>query len=237
MNDGNEKNPMSNNNLLWTSVGRKLITGITGLAMVAFLIVHLIGNFTLFGGPDTFNAYAHFLENLAHGWFVKLADAGLLAFVFLHMVAAIRVRASKSKARKSAYIVESHAGGASKKTASSMGMLISGCALFLFIILHIMHFKYGNTEKITVHGEEMRDLYSLVIHEFKQIPQVMLYVAFMLGLGMHLKHGIWSALQSLGATRPHLAQALYKVSGLLGIFMALGFLLLPVAIYFFFELP
>ena len=228
---------MSKKTILCTSVGRKLITGVTGLAMVAFLIIHLIGNFTLFGGPEAFNSYAHFLESLGHGVVVIIADLGLLLFVLMHMVAGIQVRMSRGRARTSPYSVDGNAGGNSRKTASSMGMMISGVALLLFIILHIMHFKFGDTQTVVHHGTEMRDLYALVVSEFKQIPQVMLYVIFMFGLGMHLKHGVWSALQSLGATRPNLADALYKVSSLLGIFLAIGFLLLPVIIYFFFELP
>lgn len=224
--------------LWWSSVGRKWITGITGLALVLFLVIHLIGNLTLFAGAEVFNAYAHFLETAGHGMLIRVAEAGLLLFFGGHAVAGIRVALSKGRARPIGYAVDATKGGPSKKTASSMGMIISGSALLLFLILHVAHFKYGTTRMIPMaDGHQMRDVYSLVVSEFQKFPQMILYVTFMLGLAMHLRHGVWSALQSVGAIKPRLLPAVYCGGALFGGLLATGFLLLPIIIFFFFPKP
>jgi succinate dehydrogenase / fumarate reductase cytochrome b subunit len=221
----------------WTSVGRKWMTGITGLALVLFLVIHLVGNLTLFASPEVFNSYAHFLETAGHGMLLKVSEVGLLAFFAVHIAASVRVTLSKAKARPTGYQVEASKGGPSKKTSSSLWMIISGSALLLFVILHVAHFKYGNTETVVVHGEEMRNIYKLVVSEFKQFPQVLLYVLFMGGLAMHLRHGVWSALQSVGAIKPRLLPAVYCGGAIFGVLLATGFLLLPLIIFFFFPTP
>lgn len=222
---------------LCSSVGRKLLTGVTGLALVAFLIVHLLGNFTLFGGPDMFNSYAHFLENVGHGVVIYAAEAGLILIFVLHIVTTLQVRASKAKARSQGYVVSGDAGGASRKTSSSMYMALTGSLLLAFVVLHVMHFKYGPKDMVMLHGEEVKDLYSLVVSEFKSFPMVVLYVTAMAMLGMHLRHGVWSALQSLALTKPSLSRPLYVGGAAFGVVLAVGFLLLPLIIFFFFEAP
>ena len=69
--------------IAWSSVGKKLISGINGLGLVLFVIVHLGGNLLIFVGADAFNAYAHFLEHLLHGAFIYIAEAGLISEVLL----------------------------------------------------------------------------------------------------------------------------------------------------------
>jgi succinate dehydrogenase / fumarate reductase, cytochrome b subunit len=222
----------------WSSVGRKWITGITGLALVLFLVVHLIGNLTLFAGPEVFNAYAHFLETAGHGMLIVVAEVGLVAFFGFHAVAGIRVALSRGKARPVGYAVDASKGGPSKKSTSSMWMVVSGTALLVFLILHVAHFKFGQTEMIKLaDGHEMRNVYKLVVSEFQKFPQMALYVTFMFGLGMHLRHGVWSALQSIGAIKPRLLPAVYCGGALFGVLLAAGFLLLPIIIFFFFPKP
>jgi succinate dehydrogenase / fumarate reductase cytochrome b subunit len=221
----------------WSSIGKKVINGITGLLLVGFLIAHLIGNLTLLAGPDVFNAYAHFLTHLAHGAFLIVAEIGLLAVIVFHMISAVSVRLSKYRARGSRYAVNGNAGGPSKKTFASKYMLVSGVLLLVFVVFHIIHFKFGPDYKVMVKGTEMRDLYTLVLQEFKQLPMVILYVAAMIFLALHLKHGVWSGFQSMGWSRRNGLSALYVGGMVFGILLALGFLLLPIIIYLFFDAP
>ena len=94
---------MTCNCKMWSSVGRKLLTGITGIVLVIFLIGHLVGNLTIFAGRDVFNSYAHFLATAMHGAFIYLAEAGLLFFFGTHIVSAVRVQMSRRKARSKAF--------------------------------------------------------------------------------------------------------------------------------------
>lgn len=225
-----------------SSVGKKLITGITGLALVGFLVVHLIGNLLLLLGPDAFNHYAHWLHGLGHGAVVPLMELGLLGFFLFHTVTGIRIWLSKRGARKASYAVASNAGGNSRKTVASRTMILSGLFMLAFVVLHVIHFKFGpdSGERYTYidsHGEEMRDLYILVVEEFKKVPMVMLYVGAMVLLGLHLRHGVWSALQSLGVANPKLTPVLYTFGFVLSLVLAIGFLVLPLWILFFFPDP
>jgi succinate dehydrogenase / fumarate reductase cytochrome b subunit len=222
-----------NHSPLWSSIGRKFITGITGLLLVGFLVVHLIGNTLLLVGADAFNHYAHFLETAMHGGLMIGAEIGLLAVIGFHIVAAFKVQLSKRRARTTQYAETAFAGGNSKKSISSLNMIITGSVLLIFLVLHIIHFKYGPKEMIHVHdGTEIKDLYGLVVHEFKNPLMVVLYMAVMVMLGSHLKHGIWSAFQSIGATRKSTLPVITAVGIAVAIILAIGFLLIPLLVMF-----
>jgi succinate dehydrogenase / fumarate reductase cytochrome b subunit len=201
-----------------------------------FVIIHLAGNLTLFAGPEPFNAYAHFLKTFLHGSFIYFAEAGLLLFFGVHIVSGIQVALLKFKARPVPYRVSANAGGPSQKSAASVGMIISGLALLVFVVLHVAHFKYGPAEDagyITqAHGTPMRDVYRLVIEEFNKPIPAFGYAFFMLGLGLHLRHGFWSAFQSLGFGSRRLTPILQGVGVVVAILLAIGFVGLPLYIYF-----
>ena len=221
---------------LWaSSVGKKVVAGITGLGMVLFVIIHLVGNFTLFLGAEAFNGYTYFLEHLLHGAFVYVAEAGLLLFFLSHIAAGISLTIRKGRARDVGYEVEGDAGGPSQKNAASLTMIFSGIALLIFIVVHLFHFKFGpgETQGYTtmIDGKPARDLYLLVIEEFNKPLPTFSYVAFMLFLGLHLRHGFASAFQSLGAASPRLTPVIRATGILLAILLTVGFLLLPLYIY------
>ncbi len=216
-----------------SSVGRKFTMAVTGLGGVLFITVHLIGNLTLLMGSDAFNGYAHFLEGLMHGIFIHIAEAGLILLLLAHAISGIWVYINKRRARDSRYAVAADAGGISRKTISSRAMIVTGPLLLVFIVLHIMHFKYGPHYTTVVHGQEMRDLYRLVVEEFHKPLITALYVLVMIILGSHLRHGIWSAIQSLGATRPSLITPLFRLSLVISIILAFGFIYIPIHVMLF----
>lgn len=227
------------------SVGRKILTGVTGIALTGFLIVHLAGNLTLFtidysNADNAFNRYAHFLHEL--GLLLIVAEIGLLAIFLIHAYLGIAIYLRKRKTRPEAYKQFKTRGGASKQGFSSRTMIVTGILLLLFTVSHVNHFKFGPgwsgeaeyTQVVNVGGEEtqIRDLSKLVGETFQDPIYVIVYVAIMILLGFHLRHGIWSALQSLGAMNKKLTPVIYAIAGILGILIALGFLLLPIWIYF-----
>jgi succinate dehydrogenase / fumarate reductase cytochrome b subunit len=218
----------------WSSVGKKLITAISGLVLFLFIIVHLGGNLTMFVSADLFNSYAHHLEAL--GPLLYVAEIGLIIFFLFHVVSAVSVQIDKWRARPDGYEAVASKGGPSKKTLASRTMIVTGVVLFVFVILHVRMFKFGPGPEAgyvtEVHGQQMRDLYRLVVEEFKRPGVVIAYVAVMLFLGFHLRHGFWSALQSLGAMSPRWSPAIYTLGLIFAILLAGGFLALPVWMYF-----
>jgi len=179
--------------------------------------------------PDPYNAYSHALFQF--GGLLIAAEFVLIAFLVLHVISAIRVIRSKSKARPEAYKVNARAGAPGRKTLSSTTMIFSGVALLVFIILHLKTYKYGTWYTTTVDGVEMRDLYRLVYLSFQNPAMVVGYVAFMAILGFHLFHGVWSAFQSLGLHGPKFTPFIQTVGFVLAMILAAGFLVMPVWIY------
>jgi len=231
---------MSNKpSVVWSSIGRKLITGITGLGLFLFIILHLVGNLTLFLGGPTFNEYAHFLTTLGHGYALYLAEAGLAAFFVFHAVAGISVWARKAHARETPYWHKGDAGGRSEKTFSSSTMLYSGIILLIFLVIHLVQFRFGTVyyQVTDPQAEKVRDLYRLVREVFANPIWVWFYVAVMVLLGLHLRHGFWSMFQSLGANNRTLRPVLKGLGLLLAVVLALGFLVLPLYVHYLGPVP
>lgn len=224
-----------------SSLGRKFITGLTGFGLFVFIIVHLGGNLLLLVGPDSFNAYAYYLHTAMQGWFVYIAEAGLMALFLFHVMEGLTVYMRKYRARPKRYEMVANAGGTSRKTLSSRTMAISGIVILVFIVLHIMHFKFGpgaGQGYVTeVNGVEMRDLYRLVVEEFNKPAVVYAYVFVMLLLGMHLRHGFWSMFQSLGLARPNTIPLLSAMGFLFAVVLAIGYILIPLYILYYVPPP
>jgi succinate dehydrogenase / fumarate reductase, cytochrome b subunit len=223
--------------VVWSSVGKKFISGFTGLALLSFVLVHLLGNLTLFMEGEAFNSYAHFLEGLVHGWAVYAAEAGLLILFVLHISAGISVTLDKWKARPEGYQKTADLGGASRKTFSSRTMIWTGLILLVFVPVHVIMFKFGAAGTIVAgegagHGETMKDLFGLVALDFTKPAVAFGYLAVMLLLGFHLKHGIWSAFQSLGLNSRAATPLLCTAGAALAVLIAAGFVLFPLYFYF-----
>jgi succinate dehydrogenase / fumarate reductase cytochrome b subunit len=216
--------------VIWSSVARKLFNGITGLMLATFVLVHLIGNLALYVGPEEFNSYSHFLLSL--GGLLIAFEVGLVTVILIHIICAVCVWLSKQIARPKRYSMVKSAGGASHKTFSSVTMIYTGILILLFLVLHIKNFKYGPNYIVSYEGQEMRDLYRLVVDAFSQLDTMIFYVAIMILLGFHLRHGFWSAFQSLGMTHPKYSPIIYAVGYIFAVFIAVGFLAIPIWIYF-----
>jgi succinate dehydrogenase / fumarate reductase cytochrome b subunit len=223
-----------------SSVGKKVLVAITGLMLFGFVIAHLIGNFTLLipDGGKAFNEYAHFLENVAHGWLLIAFEVGLIAAFLVHMIYAITVAlVDKNRARPDKYALVRNAGGKSRKSLASRSMIITGPIIIIFTILHVNMFKFADHPKVMIHGTEMKDIYAVVVEAFQNPWIVLGYIAVMVILGMHLWHGVWSAFQSMGWNSDRHITVLTRLSWIAGLVLGAGFLLLPPYIYFFATMP
>jgi succinate dehydrogenase / fumarate reductase, cytochrome b subunit len=212
-------------------IGKKLLTGFTGLGLATFVLMHMLGNLILFFSADAYNQYGHFIERL--GPLTALIELTLLLLVLLHAAAGIAIFLNRQQARPMPYQQYQSAGPPSYQSLSSRTMIFTGSILACFIGWHLFTFKFG-PRYLTADASDptaIRDLASLVFEVFQDPWYTTFYLAVMLLLGLHLRHGLWSALQSLGATHKTLRPLLYILSLLLAIAIALGFLILPLAIY------
>ena len=215
---------------LTSQVGRKILTGITGILLVVFVIVHLLGNLQLLDpDPEPFNAYGATL----HGFGILLyaVEIGLAIVILLHAFIGISIWLRKRKARRNGYVESRSKGGPSKQSVASRTMIITGSVLLIFLVIHLIQFRFGPDVRAVIDGESVHDLHLLVDRTFSHIGWVIFYVGVMLLLGFHLRHGIWSALQSLGAMKPRWSRGIYSLALVLGLLIALGFVILPIIIY------
>jgi succinate dehydrogenase cytochrome b subunit len=224
---------------LWSSTGKKLLTGLTGAGLMAFLVLHLAGNLTLLFGKDAFNGYTHKLEGL--GELVIVVELGLLALFLVHIVSAVSVWRLNRSARDVRNSVVHSKGAPSRQTLSSRSMIITGAVLLVFTVLHVLQFRFGPSVRegyvTSLGNEQVRDLYRLVLEKFKQLPFVCAYMAVMVVVGIHLRHGFWSAFQSLGVLTPRLRSLAFSGGAVVAVLMAFGFFILPIYIYLFGALP
>lgn len=216
---------------LKSQVGRKILTAITGIGLIIFIIFHLIGNLALFGGVHTFNEYTFTLEGL--GWFLYVLEALLAIAFLLHAYIGISIWWNRRKARPKGYKKYQSKGGPSHMTWASRSMIFTGIVLFVFLVIHLDTFKFADTEMITLPGgNEARDLKALVIDTFQDPLYAYGYTAVMILLGFHLGHGFWSAFTSLTMKHNKYSKVIYITGIIFAILMAVGFLFIPLYIYF-----
>ena len=210
-----------------TSIGTKLLLALTGLALVGFLIVHLAGNLLLFFGPAHFNDYAHALISNP---LIIPAELGLLAIFLLHAIKAVLNVIANRAARRVGYETKKWAGGPSRKSWASTSMIVTGVLTLLFVPLHLITFKYGPSYS---GADGVRDLYRLVIEVFQSPWYVAYYVVMMVIVGLHLRHGVSSGLQSLGLIPERWTRAFLGAGIGLALVVGGGFVLIPIYIYLF----
>jgi succinate dehydrogenase / fumarate reductase cytochrome b subunit len=211
-------------------IGKKLITGITGLSLTGFVLIHMVGNLLMFAGADAYNAYGRFIERL--GLLLWLVELGLLAAVVIHAGYGINIFLNRLRSRPVAYAEYTSRGAPSLQSLSSRTMIVTGSVLAIFMVTHLLTFKFGTYYPTTLGDREVRDLARLVVEKFREPTYAFGYTAVMALLGFHLRHGIWSAFQSLGALSHAVRPGAYLLSLLLASAIAIGFFILPLAIYF-----
>lgn len=213
-----------------SQVGRKILTGLTGLFLVLFVIFHLGGNLAIFGEPDAMNRYSLILHNFGPLlWFARI---GLLVVFVIHAWIGISIWWNKRKARPQKYEVYSSKGGASRQSLSSRSMAFTGVVLIIFVIFHINTFALGDTETVMIDGQQTHDIKSLVLETFQNPFYAFGYAFVMLLLGAHLGHGIWSAFTSLTVQSKKVSGLIYTVGAAIAVVLAIGFLFIPLYVYF-----
>jgi succinate dehydrogenase / fumarate reductase cytochrome b subunit len=210
-----------------SSVGTKLLIGITGLLLFAYMVLHLAGNALIFAGPELFNEYSHVL--ISNPLIIPIEIALLLVFL-LHIYKTVRMVLANSAARPVPYQKKAYAGHTSRKSLSSSTMIASGVFVLLFVVVHVKQFKFGSFYQ-TVANAEVRDLYRTEIEVFQQPLWVVFYVIGTILVGLHLRHGIASGFQSIGLDHPLYTRRLTTWAVVLAVLIGGGLGVIPIWVY------
>ncbi|BAU67325.1 succinate dehydrogenase, cytochrome subunit [Stanieria sp. NIES-3757] len=222
-------NKMQIFNFYKSPIGRKFITSITGISLILFVAIHLSGNLSFFISPETYNQLAYFINR--YDISLNTIELILLLFFVVHAALGIAIQITKHQARPVGYDQYQSIGEPSKQSLSSRTMILTGLVLVGFLIFHLLNFKFGTYYPTVVNGVPMRDLARLVREKFEQPGYTFGYTGVMILLGLHLRHGIWSALQSLGLTNGRFSAFVYSLALVIAGLIAIGFIVLPLAIY------
>jgi succinate dehydrogenase / fumarate reductase cytochrome b subunit len=173
-----------------SSIGKKVVMAVSGLVLLGFVVGHMIGNLQIYLGAEALNEYAEFLRHMLHGQGIWLARGGILLAVVLHIWAATSLTLGNWSARPTGY----RQWQARESTYASRTMIWSGPILFAFILYHLAHLTIGSAHPQFVAS----DVYRNVVIGFQNPFAAAFYILAMLALGLHMYHGLWSMLQTLG---------------------------------------
>lgn len=204
-------------------VGKKVVMGITGLIGIGFVILHSLGNLLVFRGPGAINSYSHFLKSTGELlWVLRVI---LIVAVILHVIAAIQLTRQSRAARPIGYTKHDPQAA----TISSRTMRWGGALLLVFIIVHILHFTTGTITPAGVFSSE--DVYANVVTSFRIWWVALFYVVAMIALGLHLAHGAWSSVRSIGVSPPSPQPLHRRVSLVIALLVWAAFTVIPVAVF------
>ncbi|MEU0391658.1 succinate dehydrogenase [Streptomyces sp. NPDC006208] len=210
-----------------STIGKKTVMAVSGLVMLGYLVAHMFGNLKIFFGAGEFNAYGHWLRTMGepvmhYGWALWLVRVVLLAAVVGHGVAAYQLSRRDIRARPTRYLHKRPRASYATRT-----MRWGGIILALFIVWHVLDLTTG-----TVHtgGFQEGHPYQNVVDTFSTWYGNVIYIVAMLAVGLHIRHGFWSAAQTLGAGNAARDRILKGAANGLALLLTAGFLSVPVAV-------
>lgn len=217
-------------NFFASTIGRKQLVGLTGLGLSLFVLSHMLGNMLIFVSPQLYNEYSHALISNP---LIYVAEAGLVLFFGAHLIIALKLTLQNWQARSESYGVS--AKGDKATSAVTKTLWAQGLLIFVFVIYHLITFKYGTYYGVNYGQGEIRDLYRLVVEVFQHPGYVIWYFICLLALGFHLSHGLSSSLQTLGLHHPKYHPMIKKMSWVYAIVVAGGFIVQPIYVFLFYK--
>ncbi len=211
-------------NFISSSIGKKLLMALSGLFFCSFLLVHMAGNMTIFIGPETFNAYTAIMSSASIN---KVLEVVMVLLFLVHIYTSATLTIENRAARPEKYAMDVSAG---KRTFMSSNMFITGSIILIFVIVHLIGFKYGDW---SAEPGATNTMYALLAETYASIFWTAVYVIAVIVLGFHLNHAFQSAFQTLGLNHKKYTPFIKKLGTLYSIVIALGFASFPV--FFFVQ--
>ncbi|MBL7804274.1 MAG: succinate dehydrogenase cytochrome b subunit [Saprospiraceae bacterium] len=220
---------------LTSSLGQKFIMSLTGIFLMLFLIVHLLGNLQLLkdDGGEAFNSYAYFMT---HNPLIKTVSYTLYASILLHAIQGILLWQRNKAARGNVRYAVQHT-RSSERPARNMAWI--GIIIFIFLVLHMYQFwfqmHWGKVPFVEYDSLDhpVKDLYTLVAASYENIGYVVFYVVCMVVVAAHLWHGFWSSLQTLGINHRKYNGLIHFIGAAYAIGVPFLFAVIPVWMYVF----
>lgn len=203
-----------------TTVGKKLVMAVSGVVLLAFVIAHLAGNLQIFLGADKLNAYAALLRGTPE--LLWPARLGLLLALAVHVVASAQIVRANRRARPVRYVVKRDI----ETTYAARMMAISGPLILLYVLYHLAMFTF----LITGPGYSPSDVYRNVVLAFQAPAISAIYILAMLLLGLHLYHGVWSMLHTLGVSSPRYDRLRRGLAPVVAMAIMSGYISIPIAV-------
>jgi len=204
---------------LSTSVGKKQLMAVTGLLFLLFLATHLLGNLSIYGGSAAFVAYAEHLHAL--GKLLVVAEVGMALALIIHVTTAVFLFFENHRARPVTYEVDKSGGG---RTFSSQTMPYTGVLILGFIGVHLATFSHHFVDQTT------RNIFQIAVSVLSRKVYLAIYLLGVIVVAFHVRHGLWSAFQTVGANHPKYMPFIQKLSIVFAVIVALGFGSLPLVI-------
>jgi len=223
---------MSITNVFTSSIGKKYVMAITGMALFLFVVLPLLGNLQVFLGPEVLNRYGAFLQgNIELLWPARIV---LLILVGLHIWSAIKLSAENRAARPQPYAQQQLVAA----SYASRTMLMSGLIVLAFIIYHLLHFTV-QVKSINLTGKDFtelhdakqrHDVFAMMITGFKSPAVAIAYLIAMFLLFLHLSHGVSAMFQSLGWKNPAYGPVIARFAAIASWLIFLGYISIPIAV-------
>jgi succinate dehydrogenase / fumarate reductase, cytochrome b subunit len=214
---------------LSSSIGKKQMMALTGLAWCGFVASHMLGNLLYLVSPDAYNSYGHAITSNKAIYYT--IETGLLLTLVLHVVFAVLVVLGNKSARPVGYAVNQQKSDKSAASIASLTMKYSGMLILVFVIQHLITFRFGAFYPTSLDGKEIRDLAKLMEEVFASTGYVAWYLLCLTLLAFHLSHALWSSLQTMGWIPANKENCLKKLSSAFGWAVAIGFAVNPIVIF------
>lgn len=214
---------------LKSNVGRKILMAITGLFMVLFVVLHLLGNSSVYKGPDGINAYGEILQGF--GPFIWIFRIFMLIFFLVHIFFGVQLTLENRAATPQAYAVKKNL----RATFASKNMIWTGLLIAAYIIYHLLHFTISviSPEISAARNPDAMgrpDIFRMIVLSFQNLMISAVYILAMMALTFHLTHGLPSLFQTLGLNNEKTMQFITRTGILAAIIIFLGYVLIPVVI-------
>lgn len=209
-------------------IGKKIIFAITGIILIGFISMHLLGNLSIFAGRHVLNNYAYILHE--NKILFILANLIIITSLITHVWISIQLTLINRQTKSLHYTNQKYL----EASLSSRNMIITGIIIALFIIFHLYHFTGGNlyaNEYNLIDDQGKKDVFLMLIQEFSYIPISIFYMFSITALGLHLNHAIFSFFQTLGLLKTEkIIIKMKKTSNLISFFIFFGYIIIPITI-------